>query len=216
MPQQGEWLALLTLGGPVVLVLLFMSVVALAVSLFKFLQLSPYSKRSLDKLDDAITQWCQGDGNASDMVQANKSPLSGMVGEGMTWIADTTIDRAAIEAELTRKAQRVLERLSSLLGVLEQVAYLAPLLGLLGTVLGIIDVFHGLAEQGATADSGALAGGIWEALLTTAVGLCVAIPFAVLHSGFMGKVDTVRSRTEDMLTRLFTADLYRSGHGGDT
>ena len=60
--------------------------------------------------------------------------------------------REFIEAELTRMAQQHLGRLSSLLGVLEQVSYLAPLLGLLGTVLGIIDVFHGLAEQGATKD----------------------------------------------------------------
>tara|TARA_R110001592_G_scaffold363248_4_gene682213 strand:+ start:67110 stop:67769 length:660 start_codon:yes stop_codon:yes gene_type:complete len=214
-PQLGEWLALLTLGGPVVLVLLFMSVVALAVTLYKLLQMRGFSGRSLDKLDDAVTRWCQGEDDAIALAGASKSPLAPMISNGMNWLAVDGCDLAAIEAELTRMAQRVLVRLNSLLGILEQVAYLAPLLGLLGTVLGIIDVFHGLAEQGSSADSGQLAGGIWEALLTTAVGLCVAIPFALVHAGLQGRIDKIRSRTEDMMTRLFTAGLYRSPGSSD-
>lgn len=214
-PQQGEWLALLILGGPVVLVLLFMSVVALAVTLYKLLQIRAFSKRSLNQLDDAVASWCRGDDGALALAEASPSPLSEMICDGMKWLSNSGSDRAAVEAELTRMAQRILVRLNSLLGILEQVAYLAPLLGLLGTVLGIIDVFHGLAEQGANADSGQLAGGIWEALLTTAVGLCVAIPFALVHAGLQGRIDAVRARTEDMLTRLFTAGLYRSPGGDD-
>ena len=209
LPQQGEWLALLILGGPVVLVLVFMSVVALAVTLYKLLQMRAFSGRSLDKLDEAVSRWCRGDEEAFALVQASKSPLAPMISKGMNWLADASADIAAVEAELTRMAQRILQQLNSLLGILEQVAYLAPLLGLLGTVLGIIDVFHGLAEQGANADSGQLAGGIWEALLTTAVGLCVAIPFALVHAGLQARIDKVRARTEDMMTRLFTAGLYR-------
>jgi len=215
VPQQGEWLALLILGGPVVLVLLFMSVVALAVTLYKLLQMRAFSRRSLDKLDGAVTRWCRGDDDAQALAEASKSPLSELICSGMKWLADGSSDPAAVEAELTRMAQRILVRLNSMLGILEQVAYLAPLLGLLGTVLGIIDVFHGLAEQGASADSGQLAGGIWEALLTTAVGLCVAIPFALVHAGLAGRIDKVRSRTEDMMTRLFTAGLYRSPGSND-
>jgi len=215
LPQQGEWLALLTLGGPVVLVLLFMSVVALAVTLYKLLQMRAFSARSLAGLDEAVSRWCRGDDEALAQVQADRSPLSVMISRGMEWLSGGSDDIAAIEAELTRMAQRTLAQLNSLLGILEQVAYLAPLLGLLGTVLGIIDVFHGLAEQGASADSGQLAGGIWEALLTTAVGLCVAIPFALVHAGLQAHIDKVRSRTEDMLTRLFTAGLYRSPGDSD-
>lgn len=209
VPQQGEWLALLQLGGPVVLVLLLMSVIALAVTLYKLLQLRAFSRRSLDRLDEAVSHWCRGEDDALALAEASRSPLAGMIGDGMKWLAAGSGDAAAVETELTRMAQRVLARLRSLLGILEQVAYLAPLLGLLGTVLGIIDVFHGLAEQGPNADPGQLAGGIWEALLTTAVGLCVAIPFALAHAGLQGRIDTVRTRMEDMLTRLFTAGLYR-------
>ena len=92
--------------------------------------------------------------------------------------------------------------------MIEQVAYLAPLLGLLGTVLGIIEVFQGLAAH-ADASAGTLAGGIWEALLTTAVGLCVAVPFAIVHAALENRIERFRARLEDALTRLFTVALYR-------
>jgi biopolymer transport protein ExbB len=210
----GEWLALLQLGGPVVFILLAMSVVALAVSLYKLLQFRRYSAGSLSALDGAVDLWCQGQVDDARQVTAESaSPLAPVLGSGMSWLSGAGGEsrRDFIEAELTRMAQQHLARLSSLLGVLEQVSYLAPLLGLLGTVLGIIDVFHGLAEQGASADAGSLAGGIWEALLTTAVGLCVAIPFALLHAGFQSRVETVRGRLQDQLTRILTVPLYRAG-----
>lgn len=205
------WLALLNLGGPVVFILLLMSVVALAVALYKFMQFRHYSLRSLASLDDAVSSWCFGDTTAAEGILASsQSPLAPIVETGMQWLSRVEFNREFIEAELTRMAQQQLARMSSLLGVLEQVSYLAPLLGLLGTVLGIIDVFHGLAAQGANADANSLAAGIWEALLTTAVGLCVAIPFALLHAGFQARIETVRMRLQDQLTRLLTAPLYRA------
>lgn len=214
VPQQGEWLALLKLGGPVVLVLMAMSVAALAVTLFKLIQFRNCSKRSLDRLDRALSLWCEGDRAAAMQgLDASRSPVAPVLRQGMAWLADAQVDAGTVATELTRMAQQMLARFASMLGVLEQVSYLAPLLGLLGTVLGIIDVFHGLAGQGANANAGVLAGGIWEALLTTAVGLCVAIPFALVHSALQSRVDTLRTRTENLLTRLFTAGLYRKPVG---
>lgn len=212
--ELGEWLALLQLGGPVVLILLVMSVVALAVSLFKILQFRRYSGGGLAKLDTAVDLWCQGNvADARQVAGSSTSSVAPIVDSGMQWLSASGSEsrREFIETELSRMAQQHLGKMSSMLGVLEQVSYLAPLLGLLGTVLGIIDVFHGLAEQGASADAGSLAGGIWEALLTTAVGLCVAIPFALLHAGFQSRVENVRSRLQDQLTRILTVPLYRAG-----
>jgi len=210
VPQQGEWLALLMLGGPVVLVLLLMSVVALAITLFKLIQFRGVARRGLDRLDSAVTLWCDGsETEAATAVAGIRSDLAPVIANGMAWLEGEGVDRDTAATELSRMAQQILARLSSLLGVLEQVAYLAPLLGLLGTVLGIIDVFHGLADQGASSNAGMLAGGIWEALLTTAVGLTVAIPFALVHAGLQSRVDSVRTRVENMLTRLFTAGLYQ-------
>ncbi len=213
MPQQGDWLALLMLGGPVVLVLMTMSVLALAITLFKLIQLRTCTKRTLDRLESAVERWSLGEkGEALAMVRANHTPVAAVIGHGMQWLDTEGVDPDTVEVELSRMAQQLLTRFGSLLGLVEQVSYLAPLLGLLGTVLGIIDVFHGLAEHGSSADAGMLAGGIWEALLTTAVGLCVAIPFALVHAGLQGRIDTLRARMEDMLTRLFTAGLYKKSH----
>jgi len=207
---QADWLALLKLGGPVVLVLMLMSVTALAVTLYKLIQFRRYTLRSLNELDASLSFWCQGQKDeALHVLDSCSSPIASILRCGMRWLSRTSVDRDSIEAELTRMALEILARLSSRLGVLEQVSYLAPLLGLLGTVLGIIDVFHGLAEQGANANAGLLAGGIWEALLTTAVGLCVAIPFALIHAAAQGRIETLRTRMEDLLTRLFTARLYQ-------
>ena len=208
----GEWPAILQLGGPVVMVLLAMSVVAFAVSLYKILQLRSYRSSDIFELERAVEHWCHGrTDEARDSASDNRSPLAPLLVSGMAWLSfsDDDNQRKIAEAELSRMAQEHLWRLSSKLGVLEQVSYLAPLLGLLGTVLGIIDVFHGLAGQGSSVDSAFLAGGIWEALLTTAVGLCVAIPFALLHSAFQSKVESMRQRLQDILSRLFTAPLYR-------
>ncbi|MBU1121773.1 MAG: MotA/TolQ/ExbB proton channel family protein [Candidatus Omnitrophota bacterium] len=83
---------------------------------------------------------------------------------------------------------------------------ISPLLGLLGTVTGIIKAFIKIQELNGTVDSAVLAGGIWEALITTAAGLCVAIPTLVAYYYFEGKIDTIASNLKD--TNLDISELY--------
>ena len=85
-----------------------------------------------------------------------------------------------------------------------------PVVNPAGAVVGIDGVVQGLAAHG-DAGAGTLAGGIWEALLTTAVGLCVAVPFAIVHAALENRIERFRARMEDALTRLFTVTLYRAG-----
>nr|WP_221197236.1 MotA/TolQ/ExbB proton channel family protein [Simiduia aestuariiviva] len=87
-------------------------------------------------------------------------------------------------------AAEVVHSLEQYLGALATIAAVAPLLGLLGTVIGMIDVFNTITEQG-TGNAGALAGGISQALITTAAGLCVAIPAMIAHRIFIRKVDSL-------------------------
>jgi biopolymer transport protein ExbB len=75
---------------------------------------------------------------------------------------------------------------------------------LLGTVLGMIAAFQTLQQSGAQADPSDLAGGIWEALLTTAAGMGVAIPASMALSWFESVVDRVQADMEDLATRIFT------------
>ncbi|MGC8201929.1 MotA/TolQ/ExbB proton channel family protein [Aliiroseovarius sp. PTFE2010] len=106
--------------------------------------------------------------------------------------------------EVARLAAHELAALRGGLRPLELIVTIAPLIGLLGTVLGMIDAFQALETSGGQADPSVLAGGIWEALLTTAAGMAVAIPAAVALSWFEGIVERVQLDMEDLATRLFT------------
>lgn len=97
-----------------------------------------------------------------------------------------------------------MERFTAVLGM---VATMSPLLGLLGTITGMIQAFQsvqGSLDAGQIA-AGALANGIWEALITTAAGLCVAIPAFVAHRFLLGRIDRLVSELEE--TALEAAEL---------
>ena len=101
-------------------------------------------------------------------------------------------------------ASQVVHDLERYLGVLGTIAAVAPLLGLLGTVLGMIKVFTAIMMQG-TGNAGVLAGGISEALITTAAGLCVAIPAMILHRFYTRKVDGLVVTMEQEAVKLVDA-----------
>jgi len=111
---------------------------------------------------------------------------------------------ALAREEVARLAAREITSMRAGLRPLELIVTIAPLIGLLGTVLGMIEAFQALQTSGGQADPSVLAGGIWEALLTTAAGMAVAIPAAVALSWFEGIAERVQTDMEDMATRLFT------------
>ena len=96
----------------------------------------------------------------------------------------------ALIADLGMRLQRGIPMIKTL-------AALCPLLGLLGTVLGMIGAFSKLEAAGSKVDPALLAGGIWEALLTTAFGLVIAIPALAAYYMFEGRVETVRAAMKD-------------------
>ena len=96
------------------------------------------------------------------------------------------------ENQISIEGEKELRNLEFLLKPLEVISNIAPLLGLLGTVIGMINAFSKLEEAGSRVDPAILAGGIWEALLTTAFGLIVAIPALAAFYWLDGRVDKVR------------------------
>lgn len=115
-------------------------------------------------------------------------------------------DRAG-DAEAPRRA------LGKRLGMLSMIVQLAPLIGFLGTVTGMIAAFQKIQEMAATggqAGPGDLAGGIWEALITTAAGLFVAIPAYVAHAGLTGAVNKTLDRLEAACAEC--AEAFRRRH----
>ena len=108
-----------------------------------------------------------------------------------------------VEGEAKRVATVELNELERGLGLLAFLAQVSPLLGLLGTVLGMVEMFMGLqgVEQGSIAMSD-LASGIWKALLTTAAGLTVAVPALAAHTYFASRIDQLRLQIIDIVGRV--------------
>ena len=106
------------------------------------------------------------------------------------------------ERMLVRYGSRELRRLEKNLGALGIIGHIAPLLGLLGTVTGMIRAFITIQELGGKVDASALAGGIWEALITTAAGLSVAVPALIFHHYFEGRVDNIAYQMKDAASEL--------------
>jgi len=104
--------------------------------------------------------------------------------------------------------------LSRYLQALATIANIAPLLGLLGTVIGMIKAFMVIQEMGGKVNAAVLAGGIWEAMLTTALGLAVALPAMVAHSYLSGRVDRYEALFREYTVRFIeTLSLKGSGAG---
>ena len=196
---------LLELGGPIVLVLLILSVVAVAIVLVKLYQFSRIKIGARRFIDVALNDWSAGRRTAALQTLARtRSPIARVMETAMTRLAEPGASEPVVREEAARVAAGELKSVGSYLRGLEVIATIAPLLGLLGTVLGMIAAFQNLQATGTRADPSVLAGGIWEALLTTAVGLAVAVPVSVVLNMMESAVERLRHAMEDALTRVFT------------
>jgi biopolymer transport protein ExbB len=106
-----------------------------------------------------------------------------------------------VREECVRLANKNLNEARRGLRIIDLIITIAPLVGLLGTVLGMIEAFQALQDSGAQADPSALAGGIWEALLTTAAGMGIAIPASILLSWYDSVVSNVQADIENLATQ---------------
>lgn len=196
---------LLTLGGPVVAILLAVSIFGLALALKKFLQYSSSGAASLQHLGYAVDQWYSGEQqHALEILEGSTLAIAKDLRFALE--QQSSMDKDSLHDELLRRAASFMRSYSRGLRLLELIYNLAPVLGLLGTVLGMIEAFRGLASSAGTmGDSSALAGGIWEALLTTAVGLSIAISFAVLHALLESKLELLAEQVSAIVGRVFAA-----------
>ncbi|MGF1609919.1 MAG: MotA/TolQ/ExbB proton channel family protein, partial [Kiloniellales bacterium] len=117
------------------------------------------------------------------------------------------LPEAKVREEVIRSGGEMLEALRAWFRPLEVIASLAPLLGLFGTVLGMIEAFQQLEQAGSQVNPAILSGGIWEALLTTAVVLAVAMPCVALLNWMERVVDRLAHEMENVVTQVFTEDL---------
>lgn len=195
----------LDLGGPVVVLLMLMSVVAVAIALLKLWQFHSLRLGRQGFVPGCLESLRQGDDDAAlKRLATQRNPIARVMEVAVRGRGDPDMSQELVREEVSRVATGYLDSLRSYLRGLEVVSTLAPLLGLLGTVLGMIDAFRQLEGAGSQVDPALLSGGIWEALLTTAVGLAVAIPAVILLNWLEGRVERFRHRMEDAVTRVFT------------
>ncbi|WP_296935504.1 MotA/TolQ/ExbB proton channel family protein [uncultured Marinobacter sp.] len=182
----GPLAQLIDMGGPVMIVLVVLAVIGLVTFVYLVLLGALYAPRLSGRLKKTVMQ-CQNDPASvrpSDVRQqagrwGRMNPLQRLVSDTIEAIQHGQDDRQ-IRETAARDAQHSLEPFEAPLKIIEVIAALAPLLGLLGTVLGMMEAFSAMAATEGRANATQLSGGIYEALTTTAAGLVVAIPFAAL------------------------------------
>jgi len=201
---------LVSKGGAVAIILLALSVYGFAIFLLKIyhFQSRQVLFGSNDFIDRAIQNIERGQkGIASTELSGQKNPIARVM-ERAIKLCDTGVsleENSAAKEELESEGRTQLEQLTSYIRGLDAVAHLSPLLGLLGTVLGMIKAFMQLEAAGVQVDVTMLAGGIWEALITTAFGLAIAIPALATVNWLEGIVERVRQDMGDSVTRTLSA-----------
>ncbi|MBL4767889.1 MAG: MotA/TolQ/ExbB proton channel family protein [Rhodobacteraceae bacterium] len=192
-------------GGPIIAVLAVLSAISLTLIVVKVLQL--WNCRSGVSLREAaFQQWKSGDKHGAQIaVEAGRSPADRVTAYAMKALL-ANFKGTALDAELTRRGNEELAQMNTMIRVLELIAMVSPLLGLLGTVLGMIQSFQELEMAEGAANASVLAGGIWQALLTTAVGLLVAIPAAVAAGLLASRIESAAQRMESAVGQLMAID----------
>ena len=189
----------LSVGGPALWVIFGISIVLVTVGLWKFWHLIKLGAWNKKQADEILKLWLE---KKVEPVDANQQNIRAKIlGQTILAISDKNYTNEMVREECVRLANNDLKEARRGLRVIDLIVTIAPLVGLLGTVLGMIEAFQALQDSGAQADPSALAGGIWEALLTTAAGMGIAIPASILLSWYDSVVDNVQADIENLATQ---------------
>jgi biopolymer transport protein ExbB len=184
--------------GPIILA----SIIAAAIILERLWTLQP--KRVLPgDLTEKVWRWVEQRQIQDKHIAAlqQNSPLGKILAAGL---ANRHRDRAVIKESIEDTGRHVVHELDRFIGTLGTIASLSPLMGLLGTVLGMIRTFNAITTDG-IGNPAALAGGIAEALITTAAGLTVAIPALIGYKYLRGRVEGLVVQMEKEAIKLVQA-----------
>ena len=173
-------------GGWMMLPIMICSVVSMAIVIERFWSLQR-RRITPENLVALVWQWARSgvlDDKRIESLRAG-SPLGRILAAGLI---NRVYEREVMKESIEEVGRHVVHELGRYLNTLGTVAAISPLLGLLGTVIGMIKVFAAITTQG-VGDASILAGGISEALITTAAGLSVAIPTLMFYRYFRSRVE---------------------------
>ena len=188
-------LELREIGGVLVIPILLCYVFALAIFLERLIQFARLRRRGTGLARKVAAMIKAGDdAGAYETAVKSKSPMGTILAQALE-VKDK--ERETLETVIVHATDEQVRALSSYLQALATIGNITPLLGLLGTVIGMIKAFMVIQEMGGKVNAAVLAGGIWEAMLTTALGLSVALPVILAHSYLVSLVNKYEARLQN-------------------
>ncbi|WP_193164142.1 MotA/TolQ/ExbB proton channel family protein [Microbulbifer hainanensis] len=189
-------------GGWLMLPILLCSVAVIAICIERLWTLNPRRIAPRSLLGE-VWSWLKNNQLDGEKIKElrDSSPLGRIFAAGLS---NSRHGRDVMKDSIEEAASQVVHELERFLGALGTISAIAPLIGLLGTVVGMIQVFTAIMLEG-TGNAGVLAGGISQALITTAAGLTVAIPALMAHRYFQRRVDSIVVTMEQEAVKLVDA-----------
>lgn len=194
--------SIIVAGGWLMLPLVLCSIAVIAISIERYWTLNPKKIAPKHQLAQ-VWSWIKNNQVNADRLRELKqsSELGKILSAGLS---NSRYGRETMKDSVQEAANQVIHSMERYVGALGTIAAVAPLLGLLGTVIGMIKVFVAIELEG-TGNAGALAGGISEALITTAAGLVVAIPAMIAHRFYIRRIDSLAVTMEQEAVKLVDA-----------
>ncbi|MGH1441109.1 MAG: MotA/TolQ/ExbB proton channel family protein [Cellvibrionaceae bacterium] len=182
--------------------LILCSIAVIAISIERYWTLNPDKIAPKHQLAQ-VWAWIKNNQVNAERLRELKqsSELGKILAAGLS---NSRSGRETMKDSIQETANQVIHSMERYIGALGTIAAVSPLLGLLGTVLGMIKVFVAIELEG-TGNAGALAGGIREALITTAAGLVVAIPAMIAHRFYIRRIDSLAVTMEQEAVKLVDA-----------
>ena len=198
----GDVLELVMSGGWLMVPIVLCSIAAVAI-IAERLWVLQRERIAPQGLATKVREWASNRELTEERMQTVRSgsPLGRILASGL---AGRDLDREVMKESIEDAGRQVVHELERYLNMLGTIAAVTPLLGLLGTVIGMIKVFGVITAQG-VGDPGVLAGGISEALITTAAGLTVAIPSLLFYRYLRGRVDELVLTMEQEALKMVEA-----------
>lgn len=188
-------------------VIVALSIYVLGIVFFKAYQFVTGGVFNTQFIDRVMTYIKRGElTDASAMLAREKGPIGRVMRVAVTGVMNREITMKSREAEIARVGSAEMRYLESHLRGLEMASSIGPLLGLLGTVIGMVAAFSKLSEAGARVDPSQLAGGIWQALITTVGGLCVAVPAMAAYYLIDSLIERVRATMRDVTIQILALE----------
>ncbi|PVB59620.1 MotA/TolQ/ExbB proton channel family protein [Labrenzia sp. 011] len=185
-----------------VTVIVGLSVVATALVLVKVFEFLSCGIGDGARAQRTVRQWQDGKLTGARASRSLPKSAAGKALATALTLVEMRKDKAEIEERVSVQAAADLHHFSKGVRALEAIAQVAPLIGLFGTVLGMIEAFQALQSAGSNVDPSALAGGIWVALMTTAAGLGVAMPVSLAVTWLEGRLESERVSIETLTSSV--------------